>query len=353
MRADRLLLILQHLGQRDRITARELAALVEVSERTIHRDMEALSASGIPVIADRGTGGGWYLHPGYKTSLTGLGREEIRTLLLPQLTARGADPAWMEAFSRASLKLLSALPPDWRKEAEDVRRRIHVDGAGWHGNTETPGSLRLLQEAIWAGRQIRMAYRKETGAAERIVSPLGLVIKGTIWYLVGLVDPDATASSAAEEETAGSANGPEASIRTYRVSRIESAQTLEAEAAEPPDGFDLAAYWAASVVRFKEQLPVYPAVLLADPTLLPRLQTTRFLKVEEYHHTEKGPIRVHVRFDTPESAVSIVLGFAGAAAVLEPDELRQLVRETAAGMAAAHSGPPPEGDEGETRACRS
>ncbi|WP_438444575.1 helix-turn-helix transcriptional regulator [Gorillibacterium sp. sgz5001074] len=341
MRADRLLHLLMLLQQSDRCTSRQLASRLEVSERTIHRDMEALSASGIPVMADRGTGGGWYLPPGYRSLLTGINKDDVRTLLLPQLAGPSSDPAWSEAFARASRKLLAALPADWRKEAEEVRRRIHVDGAGWYDGampSDAAAFLRLLQEAIWAGRKVRIRYGTEQAeASERILHPWGLVIKGTIWYLVAYVeDPDLPAQAQAQAQ----APAPAASaVRTYRVSRIREAALLAESASGPPEDFDLAAYWDASVVRFKEQLPVYPAVLQADASLLPRLRAARFLQVAETKETGQGFLRIHVRFHTLESAASILLPFAGEVRVLEPEELRTRIREAAASILAAYDSP--------------
>lgn len=322
MRADRLLQILLILQRSGKITSKQLAARLEVSERTVFRDMDALSAAGIPIVADRGTGGGWYLHEGYKSALTDIRREDIQSLLFPQLWAMPTYSARKDSFARASQKLLSALPPDWRKEAEHVRRRIHVDGAGWYssGNTTTgsedASSLHTLMDAIWARKKATFLYSRDEGHPnERTVSPLGLVLKGTIWYLVASI-----------EDT----------FRTYRVSRISKVMLLEEQAAEAPQDFDLEEYWIASVTRFKEQLPVYPAVLHVEPDYLRQLSSTRFVQVEQSVATENGPLRVHVRFDTIESAVSILLSFGGTISVEGPPVLKQRVRDAAARILNAH-----------------
>lgn len=326
MRADRLMQILLQLQHKGKVTARELAVQLEVSERTIHRDMEALSAAGIPILADRGTGGGWYLHSGYKTALTGINRSDIEALLLPELASRGIHSSWSESFAKASQKLLAALPADWRKQAEDVRRRIHVDGAGWHAaksSGESEAVLSALQEAVWAGRKAVFAYMRDGSEGDRTVSPYGLVVKGTVWYLVGAAEGKGASGTA---ETGSDAEPP---IRSYRVSRIASVRMLDEAVTEPPPGFNLADYWNASVVRFKEQLPAYRAVLRSGREGLAALRNTRYVQVEEAKETLQGTITVHARFDTLESAVSIILGLAGKVIVLEPGELIQGVRDAA------------------------
>ncbi|MDF2925349.1 MAG: YafY family transcriptional regulator [Paenibacillaceae bacterium] len=328
MRADRLLQILLTLQHMQKITAKQLAEQLEVSERTVHRDMEALSAMGIPVIADRGTGGGWSLLAGYRSALTGMNRGDIEALLLPQLTAGGHHPDWTAAFARASGKLLAALPPDWRRQAEEVRRRIHIDGAGWHSDgregEETSTVLPTLQEALWAGRKLAFTYLRDQSAAELTVSPYGLVNKRTVWYLVAMPEQPGCAALYADL------------ARTYRVSRIRTARMLDEPAEELDGPFDLAAHWSASVTKFKEQLPVYRAVILANQEDLTQLKNTRYLHLEQIEQTLQGPVRIHARFDTLESAVSIVLGFAGQVTVLEPAELRTGVHDAACSICQAH-----------------
>src|SRR5215210_4709996 len=137
MRADRLLSILSHLQVHHRITARELAGRLEVSERTIHRDMEALSAAGIPVVAERGLGGGWSLLGEYRTNLTGLNEAEIQSLFVTKPTRLLADLKLERAAEGASLKLLAALPSIYRRGAEYARQRIYIDVSGWNRSEET------------------------------------------------------------------------------------------------------------------------------------------------------------------------------------------------------------------------
>lgn len=349
MRADRLMQILIILQRQHKATSKELALQLEVSERTIHRDMEALSAAGIPVLADRGTGGGWYLHEGYRHLMTGMNRKDIETLLVPELTARGEGSTWADSFQKASSKLLAALPGDWRKQAEEVRRRIHVDGAGWHAKSpgENESILSLLQEAVWAGKKILITYNtqgrssdrnngKESPGHSRLISPYGLVIKGVIWYVVARQDKAEESDVTATISELKNASIPVehdgtgiAELRTYRVSRIAAASMTEELQAPPPANFDLAAYWAASLARFKQQLPEYPALVAATDDGLDMLRAARFVEVEELDRISPDYIQARLKFNTLESAAGIIMGMSGNVQVLEPEELRQQIAEMA------------------------
>src|SRR5262249_53478914 len=154
------------------------------SERTIHRDMGALGAAGVPVTAERGTGGGWRLIEGYRTNLTGLNAAEIRALFLAKPPRLLADLGLDKAAEAALIKLLAALPSGSRQGAEDIRQRIHVDVPGWGRGAESVPCLPALQEAIWQERRARITYEREDATVERLVDPLGLVAKGRVWYLV-------------------------------------------------------------------------------------------------------------------------------------------------------------------------
>jgi predicted DNA-binding transcriptional regulator YafY len=334
MRADRLIQLLVLLQQSAKWTAKELAARMEVSERTVHRDMEALSMAGFPVLADRGANGGWYLQEGYRNLLTGMNRSDIEVLLMPELAARGLDSRWGEAFQRVSQKLLGALPQGSREQAELVRKRIYVDGAGWYARTpdDQETVLSILQEALWAGKKVEFRYGAGDGqVTERTASPCGLVVKGTVWYLVAAPEADG------EEDAAHMASAE--ALRTFRVSRIRQVRVTEAAAEAAPPGFELAAYWEASLLRFREQLPVYPAVVEGDGEGIRRLGETRFVRLLRTEAGDSGWIRAQVEFNTLESAISIILGLQGAVAAVEPEELVQEIAVKALRLAGLH-GPP-------------
>jgi predicted DNA-binding transcriptional regulator YafY len=289
-----------------RITARELARRLEVSERTVHRDMEALSGAGIPVVAERGVGGGWMLLEEYRTNLTGLNRAEIKALFLNRPARLLADLGLEKASDAAFIKLLAALPSASRDAAEYMRQRIYVDMSGWNRSDEAIACLPTVQDAVWQGRKLRFAYNRGNDCeVERTVDPLGLVAKGSAWYLVAGVNGD---------------------IRSYRVSRMQAAE-LTQEQAMRPEGFDLASYWEQSSVRFKASLPRYYATVRADPAIVPRMYIAgRFARVLEVGPPdETGWVKVSLRFDAEEVACEFALSFGPRVEVLEPESLRDEV----------------------------
>jgi predicted DNA-binding transcriptional regulator YafY len=307
MRADRLLSIVLLLQTHGQLTSRTLAERLEVSERTIHRDMEALSVSGIPVVAERGSTGGWSLLGEYRTNLTGLNEAEIQSLFVTQPPKLLADLRLKKASEGALLKLLAALPALYRQGAEQARRRIHVDTGGWSRPEEAVPLLPVMQEAIWGERRVRFTYQRGPGCddVEREVDPLGLVAKGSAWYLVAGVGED---------------------IRSYRISRIAKAAVLDQPCAIPA-GFDLAAYWEQSTTTFKANLPKYVAQFRVAPDVFPRLRFAgRFARVDEATETDAdGWLRVSVRFDVEEMACEYALGFGSKLEVIEPRSLREKV----------------------------
>ena len=306
MRADRLLSVLLLLQVHRRLTARELAKRLEVSQRTIHRDMEALSAAGFPVFAERGSGGGWMLVEGYKTNLTGLNKDEIQALFLSKPLRLLADLGLDKASDAAMIKLSAALPSAHRDNAEHARQRIHIDLSGWHRSKEAARLLPVLQQAVWQERKLRFTYeRSGCDPVERLADPLGLVAKGSAWYLVAVVDGD---------------------TRSYRVSRVLTAELTDDPCIRPRE-FDLGAFWEQATLSFKAQLPRYQATVRAHPEVFPRLNFAgRFARIEQaYPPDQDGWIRVALRFDVEEMAVEYALGFGSKMEVLEPATLREKV----------------------------
>jgi predicted DNA-binding transcriptional regulator YafY len=320
MRADRLLSILLLLQVHRRQTARELARRLEVSERTIHRDMEALSAAGFPVFAERGSGGGWMLVEGYKTNLTGLNRDEIQALFLTKPLRLLSDLGLDKASEAAMIKLEAALPSAHRDNAEHARQRIHIDITGWNHSSETARLLPLLQQAVWQERKLKFTYERAGGcdAVERLADPLGLVAKGSVWYLVAVVDGD---------------------IRNYRVSRVLRAEVID-EPCIRPKGFHLAEYWEQSSVNFKAQLPRYQATMRAHPDVYPRLSFAgRFARIENADPPDSdGWVKVAIRFDVEEMAIEYALSFGSKMEVLEPDSLREKVIKAAKSVVSFYDG---------------
>lgn len=308
MRADRLLSILLLLQAYRRMTARDLAQRLEVSERTILRDMDALSAAGIPVFAERGTGGGWSLIGEYRTNLTGLNEAEVQALFLARSPQVLDDLGLTKAAEGALLKLLAAVPSTAQHNADVARTRIHVDVSGWYRPEEAVPLLPLLQQAVWQERKLLMTYQRgDCDAVERLVDPLGLVAKGSVWYFVAGVDD---------------------TVRTYRVSRVASATLLEQPCARPAD-FDLAAYWRQSNSTFKASLPQYHATLRMQAEVVPRLHY-RFARIEQISEPDgEGRVQVTIRFQFEDEACEFALGFGAQVEVIEPVELRARVVEMA------------------------
>jgi predicted DNA-binding transcriptional regulator YafY len=319
MRADRLLSILLLLQVYSRMTARELAKRLEVSERTIHRDMEALSTAGVPVTAERGTGGGWGLLEAYQTNLTGLTEEEIQALFLTRPARLLTDLGLHKASEAALIKLLAALPSLSRHNAEYVRNRIHIDATRWSNQEEAIPYLPALQDAIWQERKLHIMYRRgDDTFVERLVDPIGLVAKGSVWYLVAVVEGE---------------------FRTYRVSRIQSA-TITDEAYVRPDNFDLAAYWERSASDFKANLPRYPATVRVHPAILTYMRNVgRYARIVSTEAPDAdGWIRVSMLFEEEHSACEYVLSFGAQMEVVEPEALREKVIEAAESIVALYRG---------------
>src|SRR5579862_1119033 len=207
MRADRLLSILLLLQVHRRVTARDLAKRLEVSQRTILRDMDALSGAGVPVTAERGAGGGWSLVQGYQTKLTGMNAAEIQSLFLARPERLLSDLGLKQDAEAALIKLQASLPAASQPRADFARRRILVDVRGWRDPAESVACLPVLLDALWRERQVRFVYARVLGdPGERTVDPLGLVAKGSTWYLIAMAEGEP---------------------RTYRVSRVHEAAVLE------------------------------------------------------------------------------------------------------------------------------
>ena len=232
MHASRLVSILLLLQARGRLTARELADELEVSLRTIYRDLDGLAEAGVPVYADRGPAGGYQLVDGYRTRLTGLSADEAQALFLSGLEGPAAQLGLGTVLAAAQLKVMAALPPEIRGRAARLRERFLLVAPGWFRRDEPPASLGAISQGVWNGQRVRFAYDGPDGVAERVVDPFGLVLKAGIWYLVARRD---------------------GLMRTYRASRIRDAECLD-ERFDRPDGFDLASHWNAASEAFAESL---------------------------------------------------------------------------------------------------
>ncbi len=323
MRASRLVALLLLLQTRGPMTAAQLAAELEVSQRTIFRDVDALSASGIPIYAERGPHGGVRLVDGYRTRLTGMTPDEADALFLSGLPGPAAELGLGTVMTAARLKVLAALPPELRARASRLVERFHLDAAGWFRASEAVPQLPLLSEAVWESRRVRLRYHRGDRTAERVVEPLGVVLKGGIWYVVARVA------------------GEDAQLRTYRVSRVADAELLD-ERFDRPDGFDLAAHWAEMTASYERGAPRLEVRALVRGDRLGQLydvigdSSTVSIGDPNDGGSPDGWLPVTMTLDWPEEAPGRLLAMGADLEVLEPVDLRQRMTSAAAAVAALY-----------------
>ena len=302
MRADRLVATLLLLQARKRVTAADVAAELEISERTARRDLEALSAAGIPVYAVPGRGGGWELIGGARTDLSGLTADEARTLFMVAGPAADATPELKAALR----KLVRALPEPFRAGAEKAAASVVIDPGGWGRSRRpsTPPYLEALQTALVAGEQVRLGYADRAGnSSTRVVHPLGLAQKGTVWYLIADTD---------------------AGMRTFRVWRVTSVEPT-GELVVRPDGFDLEAEWRRIVANVDELRTPYRVEARAEPDLLPVLRWLfdRQLTVVDETPGADGRVAVSVGGQHLDQIAGQLAGFGNRVVVTAPQEARE------------------------------
>jgi predicted DNA-binding transcriptional regulator YafY len=336
MRADRLVAMLMLLQARGRMTARELAEELEVSERTVYRDVDALSIAGVPIYAERGPGGGCALLEGYRTNLTGLNEAEVRGLFLQSIPAPLNDLGLSKALEAAMLKLSAALPAAHRQDVELMRQRVHLDSAEWFRPEEPVPYLHTIQDAVWQERRVDILYRRVDGKQTRqCVEPYGLAAKSSIWYFVGAVAGQARVYGVSRIKSA------RREIRTYRVSRLVSAELMD-ERFERPADFDLPAYWAEWSDAFQKSLPRYPVTLRVSPEFIPVLP--RVFGEGMHSHIERagppaedGSITLTLTFESLEAACGQVLALGTGVEILDPQELRDTLLDLAARVVALYA----------------
>jgi predicted DNA-binding transcriptional regulator YafY len=323
MRASRLVQLLLLLQTRGRSTAPELARELEVSVRTVYRDIEALSSAGVPVYSEPGRAGGVQLVDGYRTRLTGLTTEEADAVLLAGSPAAAADLGLGTVLATAQLKVLAALPPELRGRATRIAERVHIDAPGWfHLPDETP-TLATVADALWHDRRLEVRYGRKDKVVERRLDPLGLVLKAGIWYLVGR---------------------DRSAVRSYRVSRIISAETI-GESFDRPDTFDLAAHWTEAADAFaRSMLRVRARCRIAESHLrLLRLTNDPAAVAEALASAgppdSEGWVELTVPSESYEVLAHGILPLGAHAEILDPPELRAQLAATAAAMADRYAQP--------------
>jgi predicted DNA-binding transcriptional regulator YafY len=316
VRASRLLSILLLLNVRGRVSAQELADHLEVSLRTVYRDVEALSAAGIPVYATRGRSGGFQLLDGYRTKLTGMTADEADVLFLSGLPTAAADLGLGSVLAATQLKLLAALPPELRERAARIRDRFHLDAPGWLAETDAPPFLATIADAVWSERRVEVRYERANRAVvERVLEPLGLVLKAGTWYLVAGVR--------------GDARGP----RTYRVSRVLAAAVLD-EPVQRPAGFDLAAHWGEYQRGYTRRVYRETATIRLSEAGRQLLFLVGRIPAREGHRAMGAPdadgwAQTTLPIESVRHAHHALLQLGADVEVVEPEELRGLIAASA------------------------
>ena len=348
MRADRLLSLLLLVQTRGRMTAQELADELEVSVRTIYRDVEALGAAGVPLYADRGPAGGYQLLDGYQTKLTGLTSDQAESLFLVGMAGPAAALGLGSELAAAELKLLAALPVELRDRADRLRKSFYLDAPGWFREAEEVPHLATLADAVWNQRLVKARYRRWRAPreVERVWEPLGIVLKAGVWYFVARTVP-AVASDPPLETDDPDARQPDvrrsgataegwdwAGLRAYKVSHLLEVDVLPGRF-QRPAGFDLADYWRESTRQFEASLVRGEAEIRISPFGLRRLQhLLGGLGMARAALEHAGPpdpdgwVRTLVPVESQAKAQGDFLALGADVEVLGPPELRALFVST-------------------------
>jgi predicted DNA-binding transcriptional regulator YafY len=321
MRADRIISLMLLLHARGRMTAQKLAEHLEVSERTIYRDVDALSAAGVPIYVQPGVNGGIFLDENYRVSLNGFNRAEVQALFVSNSARPLADLGLEQANEATLLKLFAALPSVHQVEVERLRCRFYIDPANWFQVVEPSALLPVLQQAVWEDRALELKYQSVQGDFEGVVNAYALVAKANIWYLVGEKSPG--------------------EFRNYRLGRIKYAELTDAHFVRKTD-FDLVTYWDASCRQFQrdslQRIPNCHTVLRVHPDAF-----WYFPAYIEGHYKQMGEpdangwLTLNATFESIHDARTRILGLGTTVEVLAPDELRHTIIETARAVVAAYS----------------
>lgn len=291
-----------------------------MSLRTIYRDIEALSAAGVPVYTESGPGGGVQLVEGYETRLTGLTTDEAVSLGFSGLPDAASQLGLGSVLVAAQAKVDAALPPELRSRAERVRARFLVDAPGWFRREEGVPFLPVLSEAVWESTRVDVHYRRSDATVRRVLSPLGLVLKSGTWYVVALA-------------------GRDRAIRTYRVSRVVSAQPRDDHFDRPVD-FDLTTTWADAAQSFQRDLLVLSVSARVRSDSLWRLRHALPAPAGEEAIASAAPpaadgwCDVVIRSESVEVAHDELLRMGATIEIVAPLELRRRMAATARGLAA-------------------
>ncbi|MCK0093048.1 YafY family transcriptional regulator [Rhodococcus sp. HNM0563] len=314
MRAERLLSLVLMLRNRGRMTAPAIARELEVSVRTVLRDVEALSSAGIPVYAERGRDGGFALLPGFTTDLTGLTIDEATALLAASASTDTAALGMAPAFAAAMRKVTDALPEAGRTAAIRASERILVTGSGWITDSSVDPHLGAVQQAVFDGVRLRIRYRpRDRDAGWRTVDPVGVVSAAGRWYLVALHRGDE---------------------RTYRLSRIDEVKVLDVKA-ERPDDVDLAEIWQRRRARFRAGMPTISATVKVRESRRDELAAVAISVAERPADDERWCL-AEVEFGSSGHAGAVMWQLGDDAELLAPQALRDEIRMQALKLSARH-----------------
>ncbi|MFI9149201.1 helix-turn-helix transcriptional regulator [Streptomyces sp. NPDC053367] len=319
MRAARLIKMVLLLQSRPSMTAAELARELEVSERTVTRDAQALSEAGVPVYADRGRAGGYRLIGGYRTRLTGLARSEAEALFLSGVPGALREMGLQDAASAARLKVSAALLPSLRDASRTAAQRFHLDAPGWFREPETPGLLPAVAEAVWDDRVLAARYRRGGEEVARVLEPYGLVLKAGVWYLCARVPADGV-------------------FRTYRIDRFTGVEPREDRFRREED-FDLPGFWAEQAERFARSILRAEVVVRLSPAGLRLLPHTvdpvsaRDALAAADEPDAEGRVVLTLRVESEEVALTQLTALGPEAEVLAPESLRARFAERALRLA--------------------
>ncbi|WP_405672341.1 helix-turn-helix transcriptional regulator [Streptomyces sp. NBC_01530] len=308
MRAARLIKMVLLLQSRPAMTAAELARELEVSERTVTRDAQALSEAGVPVYADRGRAGGYRLIGGYRTRLTGLARSEAEALFLSGVPGALREMGLEDAASAARLKVSAALLPSLRDASRAAGQRFHLDAPNWFAEPRTPPLLPAVADAVWDDRRITARYRSRETEVERVLEPYGLVLKAGVWYVCARV-------------TEGG------SFRVYRIDRFTAAEA-GGERFERDEEFDLPAFWAERAAQFARSILRAEVVVRVSADGARRLPyavdpaSAREALAEAGAPDEEGWLTVTLAVESEKVAHAQLAGLGPEVEVLAPPSLR-------------------------------
>jgi predicted DNA-binding transcriptional regulator YafY len=310
LRASRLLSIQMLLETRGRMSARALADALEISIRTLYRDIDELTAAGVPVYAERGRAGGFELMRGWKTTLTGLTPSEAQAVFLSGLAGPAAELGLGDQVEQAQLKLLAALPASWRDDARRVSSRLYLDPIDWYRESMPLPHLATVATAVWDERPLSIHYESWKLTSRRTIDPLGLVLKAGAWYLVAAGDDK---------------------IRTYRVASILAAE-LQHGVVKRPKGFSLTEHWRQSVQRFETEVFKGEATVRASAVGLKNLSylsaaVAKAVAAVAPPEGEQARIELRIPIETIEHATGQLLRLAPEVEVIGPPPLKRATIE--------------------------